>query len=79
MNGCMGIFRTVRSLGAIGGRGKGGTCRDVERQTDCGRQEVLGLCQAFGDAKAVTRGSADCGQCQVTSCLHALGYASYII
>jgi len=58
MNGWMGIFWTIipyyynNSLDATGGCDEG-KLRYVERQTGCGTQEVLGLGQAFRDAKAV--------------------------
>lgn len=79
MNGWMGIFRTISSLGATGGRGKGehvGMLRG--RRTAGGRRSWDGV-KPLGMQRLFTRGRADCGLCQVTSCLHALGYASYII
>lgn len=42
------------------------------------KQEILGLGQAFGDVEAVCE-EGQTVDCQVTSCLHAPGYASYII
>ncbi len=48
------------------------------RQTAGGRRSRDWV-KPLGMQRLFIRGRADCGLCQVTSCLHALGYASYII
>lgn len=76
MNGCMGIFRTISSLDAKGGRDEEELLGMLRCRQAAGGRRSWDWVKPLGmQAVYMRKGRL----CQVTSCLHALGFASYII